>query len=203
MGTIQNGSFYSSYLGDQIDLLLAAMAQANPLPSGTDWVAFIDDCRAAQNGAEAAAELAEAAQSGVETAQNGAEAAAQNAAASAEAILNMTVSAHAVTGEPTVTKTQESGVFNLDFGIPSGGGGGLPSGGTAGQYLVKQSSATGDAAWEDLPLYEGSYEVTPLVGADTVMQTQGTYLDRNVVLKAIPYTETTNLSGGKTATIGG
>lgn len=84
-----------------------------------------------------------------------------------------------------------------------GGGGGLPSGGTAGQYLVKQSSAAGDAAWADLPLYEGSYEVTPLVGADTIMQTQGTYLDRDVVLKAIPYTETTNLSGGKTATIGG
>lgn len=50
--------------------------------------------------------------------------AAQDAAASAEAILDMTVSAHAVTGEPTVTKTQESGVVNLDFGIPSGGGGG-------------------------------------------------------------------------------
>lgn len=60
MGVIRNDSFYSSYLGDQIDLLLAAMAQANPLPSGTDWVAFIDDCRAAQSGAEAAAALAEA-----------------------------------------------------------------------------------------------------------------------------------------------
>lgn len=54
MGTVQNDSFYSSYLGDQIDLLLAAMAQANPLPSGTDWVAFIDDCREAQNSAVSA-----------------------------------------------------------------------------------------------------------------------------------------------------
>lgn len=60
MGVIQNGSFISSYYGDQIDLLLAAMAQANPLPSGTNWVAFIDDCRAAQSSAEAAAALAEA-----------------------------------------------------------------------------------------------------------------------------------------------
>lgn len=55
MGHIQNGSFFSSYKGDQIDALLGAMAQANPLPSGTDWVAFIDDCREAQEAAEAAA----------------------------------------------------------------------------------------------------------------------------------------------------
>ena len=54
MGILRDLGFYSSYLGDQIDLLLAAMAQANPLPSGTNWVAFIDDCRAAQSGAEAA-----------------------------------------------------------------------------------------------------------------------------------------------------
>lgn len=61
MGHIQNESFYSSYLGDQIDALLGAMAQANPLPSGTDWVAFIDDCRAAQADAEAAERRAAAA----------------------------------------------------------------------------------------------------------------------------------------------
>ena len=58
MGVIQSDSFYSSYLGDQIDLLLAAIAEANPLPSGMDWVAFIDDCRAAQAAALASANAA-------------------------------------------------------------------------------------------------------------------------------------------------
>ena len=55
MGVIKNGTFISAYYGDQIDALLAAMAQANPLPSGTNWIAFIDDCRDAQSEAESAA----------------------------------------------------------------------------------------------------------------------------------------------------
>lgn len=55
MGHEKGKKFFSSYEGDQIDALLGAMAQANPMPSGTDWVAFIDDCRAAQDAAEAAA----------------------------------------------------------------------------------------------------------------------------------------------------
>lgn len=67
MGVIQNDSFISSYYGDQIDLLLAAVAQANPLPSGTDWVAFIDDCRAAQTSAEDAQAAAEAAATAAQT----------------------------------------------------------------------------------------------------------------------------------------
>ena len=67
MGHIKDEDFYSSYLGDQIDALLGAMAQANPLPSGTDWVSFIDDCRAAQADAEAAQAAAEAAAQSAET----------------------------------------------------------------------------------------------------------------------------------------
>lgn len=67
MGRIVDDAFYSAYYGDQIDLLLAAMAQANPLPSGTNWVAFIDDCRAAQNAAETAQVAAEAAATQAET----------------------------------------------------------------------------------------------------------------------------------------
>lgn len=53
MGVVKNGNFISAYLGQQIDALLAAMAAANPLPSGTNWVAFIDDCEAAQENSEA------------------------------------------------------------------------------------------------------------------------------------------------------
>lgn len=81
--------------------------------------------------------------------------------------------------------------------------GSLPAGGVKGQILVKQSATPGDATWEDLPKYEGSYEVTPLPLMDTIMQTQQTYLDRDVIVKAIPYQQTTNPSGGYTVTIGG
>lgn len=85
MGTIQNGNFYSAYLGDQIDLLLGAMAQANPMPSGTDWVAFIDDCRAAQGAAEAAAGNAADSEADAEDAAQGAADSASAAAGSASA----------------------------------------------------------------------------------------------------------------------
>lgn len=81
--------------------------------------------------------------------------------------------------------------------------GGIPPGGTEGQYLVKNSNLDGDAGWKDLPVYDGVYEITPMVDAQTVMQTQQRYLDRNVVVKEVPYQEVGNLSGGKTVTIGG
>lgn len=64
MGQIVNDQFISSYYGDQIDALLAAMAQANPLPSGTNWVAFIDDLRDLLAQAQAAQTAAETAQTG-------------------------------------------------------------------------------------------------------------------------------------------
>lgn len=86
MGVVSNGSFISSYYGDQIDALLAAMAQANPMPSGTDWVAFIDDCRAAQSAAEAA-------QTAAETAETNASGSASTAATKAnESALSATAS---------------------------------------------------------------------------------------------------------------
>lgn len=99
-------------------------------------------------------------------------------------------------------QTDEPLKSNLN-GIVISTTGGLPAGGKTGQYLVKRSDADQDAGWRDLPLYDGSYEVTPLVNADTIMRSSGTYLNRDVVLKAIPYQEVSNESGGKTATIGG
>lgn len=84
-----------------------------------------------------------------------------------------------------------------------GGGGALPSGGTDGQYLVRSSAAQEGAIWRDLPIFDGSYEVTPLPYMETIMQTQRTYLDRDIVVKEIPYAEVTNEKGGLTATIGG
>lgn len=84
MGTIQGGSFISSYKGDQIDLLLAAVAQANPPPSGTDWVAFIDDCRGAQYRATDMAMLADTSADIAKDAREAAINAADNATAAAQ-----------------------------------------------------------------------------------------------------------------------
>ena len=83
---------------------------------------------------------------------------------------------------------------------------GLPSGGTDGQYLVKDSTAEGGARWADLPVFEptaGTWSVTPLVEAETTLHTAGNYLDRDIVVEAIPYAEVSNPTGGMTATIGG
>ena len=81
--------------------------------------------------------------------------------------------------------------------------GSLPSGGTDGQYLVKDSTAEGGAKWADLPSYSGVWSVTPLVNTQTTLETAQTYLDRDIVVEAIPYAEVSNISGGTTATIGG
>ena len=100
----------------------------------------------------------------------------------------------------------EGGVWYLPAGADYSGGGELPPGGTDGQYLVKDSSVPGGARWADLPTYSPTAEtwtVTPLVGAETTLATAGKYLDRDIQVEAIPYAEVTNVSGGKTATIGG
>lgn len=89
-----------------------------------------------------------------------------------------------------------------DTGQPARGEG-VPPGGTAGQVLAKRSGEDGDADWRNLPVYEGVYEVTPLIGAATTMNTQRTYLDRDIVVKAVPVYKTENYSGGYTVIIGG
>lgn len=97
----------------------------------------------------------------------------------------------------------ETGEYE-DTGASYGGGGGsLPSGGTAGQVLTKRSGTAGDAAWEDLPTYDGTYQVAPLVGAQTTMNTAQTYLDRDIVVKPVGVYAVENDKGGNTVTIGG
>ena len=49
--------------------------------------------------------------------------------------------------------TQSSSWHEVSEG---GGGSGLPSGGTAGQYLVKQSATEGDADWQSLNAFTGA-----------------------------------------------
>ena len=87
---------------------------------------------------------------------------------------------------------------------PSSGSGysiGLPKGGTAGQFLRKQSDVDGDAAWADLPAYSGAYEASPSK-QPVSLNTAASYLDRDIVVRAVPYEEEANTSGGYTVKIG-
>jgi hypothetical protein len=55
--------------------------------------------------------------------------------------------------------------------------------------------------YEDVPLYEGEYEVTPKVTEQTIPTAQK-FLARDVTIEKIPYFEVSNNSGGTTASIG-
>ncbi len=77
------------------------------------------------------------------------------------------------------------------------------SGGAAGQVLTKNSSDDGDYSWQDLPTFDGSYTIVPMIGAETQMNTAQTYLDRNITVERIPVYVTHNDSGGNTVIIGG
>lgn len=81
--------------------------------------------------------------------------------------------------------------------------GGVPDGGTEGQILIKNSGEDGDASWQDLPTFDGSYTIVPMIGAETQMNTAQTYLDRNITVERIPVYVTQNDSGGNTVIIGG
>lgn len=55
----------------------------------------------------------------------------------------------------------------------------------------------------DVPHYHGSYDITPLPEEDQTLQTMGKMMDDNVIVREIPYFETSNPQGGVTAYIGG
>lgn len=50
--------------------------------------------------------------------------------------------------------------------------------------------------------YTGEYEVTPLVDKETTLPTANKIMSRDVVVKQVPYFETSNNTGGKTVYIG-
>lgn len=52
-------------------------------------------------------------------------------------------------------------------------------------------------------IYDGNYDVTPSASAQTVLHTKNKRLTDNVVVKKIPYFETTNAGGGSTVYIAG
>ena len=60
-----------------------------------------------------------------------------------------------------------------------------------------------DGKWkaQELPAYEGEYEVTPKVNEQTLPTSQK-LLKENLVVEKIPYYEVGNNSGGTTVTIG-
>ena len=53
----------------------------------------------------------------------------------------------------------------------------------------------------DAPIYSGPYSVTSSVYNQS-LSTNETYMNDNITIKKIPYYEVSNLSGGKTASIG-
>lgn len=55
--------------------------------------------------------------------------------------------------------------------------------------------------YDDVPQYEGTYEVTPKVTEQTLPTAQK-FLARDVTIEKIPYFEVSNNSGGTTASIG-
>lgn len=53
------------------------------------------------------------------------------------------------------------------------------------------------------PVYDGDYNVTPLAFQEVTLKTKDKKLIEDIVVKEIPYYETTNLSGGNTVYIAG
>lgn len=81
------------------------------------------------------------------------------------------------------------------------------------QWLYLQAKQTGfSGSFEDFKLkygtsidvnqYEGSYEVTPMINVAQILRTQSCILSDNIVVKEIPYYETSNTAGGYTVIIG-
>lgn len=61
-----------------------------------------------------------------------------------------------------------------------------------------------DGKWaaEELPLYDGAYELIPSATNDQVLYTAQKMLDADIKIKKIPYTEVSNNANGITVTIG-
>ena len=66
--------------------------------------------------------------------------------------------------------------------------------------LVGGLSQNGGASL--VPVYGGTYLITPVAQLDIVLETAGKRMARDVIVKEIPYYETSNPSGGYTVIIG-
>ena len=54
----------------------------------------------------------------------------------------------------------------------------------------------------DISKYDGAYVVTPMTDSEIALKTSQRYMTEDVVVKKIPYYETTNESNGETVYIG-
>lgn len=59
----------------------------------------------------------------------------------------------------------------------------------------------GKPIWKELQIYDGEYEVVPDI-TEQSLQTSQKFMEDNVTIKEIPYSETSNTSGGNTVYIG-
>lgn len=105
----------------------------------------------------------------------------------------------AVTAVQTLTGTL-SPVSSLTGGLS-----GVPS--ISGELTETGLSVIGsltsaEIIYEDIPAYDGSYDVTPLPGAETILETVGKRMTGDVTVGEIPYYETSNPQGGYTVIIG-
>lgn len=73
-------------------------------------------------------------------------------------------------------------------------------------YQLEEITGTityGIGKGENVPAYNGKYEITPLALENVILQTKNKKMLNNVTIKKIPYYETSNLSGGVTVYIAG
>lgn len=91
-------------------------------------------------------------------------------------------------------RNPDTGEWEAVTGGGGGGSGDLPPVTTAddGKVLMVQGGAWAAA---ELPVYDGTYEVTPLANEETRLLTAQRYMTDDVTVTAIPYYETSNQSG--------
>lgn len=68
---------------------------------------------------------------------------------------------------------------------------------------IKGNITYGNGGDVSIPIYNDEYEVIPLAFQETVLDTTGKYMQRDIIIKEIPYYETSNLGGGITVYIAG
>lgn len=82
----------------------------------------------------------------------------------------------------------------------------LPTPRSRVEALLKQAADIGVGGGVDpgdVPLYRGPYEVTPSAAETVVLRTSQTFVDSDIKIEKISYSEVSNESGGTTVTIGG
>lgn len=103
--------------------------------------------------------------------------------------------------EQTVQKaTLEAFVIGTKYGTPVGST-------ITGQIVNEPLNVTLDSEITVVKrtgeYYNGDYDATSLPFEDQTLDTEGKVMRNNFVVNRIPYAETSNLSGGYTAIIGG